>query len=289
MSSLREVVCLACQRTFYLHLRCDRGDRHCSKACAVRRRKELLLHYQLKYQGSEKGKLKHREAQRAYRIRQREAAADAKGLADLKQAAPRTLVTVVGDRAGHPDHAGGVDQRDEHEHTAGSVSAAAGNAEAGHQASADLNSPDAAVAASDRLEPALEERDTDQPGMQESAPISDGAHNPVEVIDQGALTPTESALIVAARPWGLAASNKSPDATVVAGDRTGPAVDAGCSDERYGQDPVTGTLATWAEVSGSAQELDRSTGTVVRWLGPCCARCGRPGRILRHPPLDKSL
>jgi hypothetical protein len=326
---LRDEICLSCGKTFYLHLRCDRGDRHCSEDCATKRRKQLLAGYQRTYQSSEKGKITHREAQRAYRIRLGEAAAGAKGRADLKEVAPIVPVAVMGDRTGLSEQAGDVEERGEHGRAAGGApvtarasaaqewpqggtdqggldtagvaasgpepggvdkpdghaargAAAVVDAAVGHQASADLKNPDTPVVASDCPEPVVQECHTDRSDGKEGAPTRDATHNPVTVIDQGALPTTRSALIVAARPGGLAASNDSPDATVVVGDCARPAIHADGIDEPGRPERAPGALAVLSAAPASSVAPVRGARVVVRGAIHRCARCGRPGQVLRH-------
>jgi len=255
---LREADCLACQRRFYLHLRCDRGDRYCSKACSDERRKELLLKYQAEYASSEKGKATRKK----WLDQQREAKAAAEG---LTEAVPVLAAMVeAGERSGLEDGAGWVAER------GGSVTAAASvvTGEVEHPGPSHLQSSNTAAAlAGDRTEP----------GMREGV-----LGCSIAVTDQSTSPTVGLELTVAGRPGGLATCNQSPDEAMVVGDRAGPSVYARSIDEQERPERAASTLALWAEASPGAATPVRGAGPVVRGSIHCCARCGRPGQVLRH-------
>lgn len=59
----------ACQRVVFLCSRCDRGNRYCSRVCAVAARRECVRAAGLRYQRSRRGRFKHAARQARYRAR----------------------------------------------------------------------------------------------------------------------------------------------------------------------------------------------------------------------------
>jgi hypothetical protein len=71
VDSFRFVICARedCRQVFFLCRRCDRGDRYCSRRCAVRARRGTLQAAGRRYQQSWRGRVRHAARQTRYRHR----------------------------------------------------------------------------------------------------------------------------------------------------------------------------------------------------------------------------
>ena len=72
---LRQRFCLAegCQAAFFICTHCDRGHRYCSTQCREQSRRQQRRSANRRHQVSPEGRLDHRDRQRAYRCRLRQA------------------------------------------------------------------------------------------------------------------------------------------------------------------------------------------------------------------------
>jgi len=72
VESLRLAVCAwaACGQVFFLCRYCDRGNRHCSRACSALARGASLRAAGARYQASPQGRRRHARRQCRYRLRQ---------------------------------------------------------------------------------------------------------------------------------------------------------------------------------------------------------------------------
>ena len=68
---LRQRQCRAepCGAVFYLCSSCDRGQRYCSERCREKARRQQRRAANRRHQGSDEGRLDHRDRQREYRLR----------------------------------------------------------------------------------------------------------------------------------------------------------------------------------------------------------------------------
>ena len=68
---LRQRQCRAesCGAVFYLCSSCDRGQRYCSERCREKARRRQRRAANRRHQGSDEGRLDHRDRQREYRLR----------------------------------------------------------------------------------------------------------------------------------------------------------------------------------------------------------------------------
>lgn len=67
----RLFICARCQRQVIICRDCDRGNIYCSPQCSKAARRDSLRKANQRYQSTFKGKHKHAERQRRYRLRQR--------------------------------------------------------------------------------------------------------------------------------------------------------------------------------------------------------------------------
>jgi hypothetical protein len=67
----RLFVCALCRTQVRICSFCDRGQQYCGKQCSYRARREAQRAAGQRYQRSLRGRMKHTERQRRYRIRQR--------------------------------------------------------------------------------------------------------------------------------------------------------------------------------------------------------------------------
>jgi len=69
--ALARIICrgLLCKAVFYVCLPCYRGQRYCSERCRAKARRVQRREANRRYQQSEQGRWRHRERQRAYRVR----------------------------------------------------------------------------------------------------------------------------------------------------------------------------------------------------------------------------
>lgn len=67
--TLRALLCARCHTTVYLCTTCDRGQRYCSAECARSARRQSQREADRRYQRSPRGRLKHAERSRRYRLR----------------------------------------------------------------------------------------------------------------------------------------------------------------------------------------------------------------------------
>jgi hypothetical protein len=67
--TIRRFLCAGCRVVAYLCTACDRGQRYCSDGCARGARRRSQRESDRRYQGSERGRLKHAERARRYRQR----------------------------------------------------------------------------------------------------------------------------------------------------------------------------------------------------------------------------
>lgn len=69
--TLARIICGGheCGAVFYVCLPCYRGQRYCSERCRTKARRAQRREANRRYQRSDRGRLRHREVQRAYRAR----------------------------------------------------------------------------------------------------------------------------------------------------------------------------------------------------------------------------
>jgi len=74
-TAFRQQVCCfpLCRTVFYLCRHCDRGQRYCSSRCRQKSRRQQRREANRRHQQSPEGRLDHRDRQRAYRGRCRQA------------------------------------------------------------------------------------------------------------------------------------------------------------------------------------------------------------------------
>ena len=74
MDDARLFLCARCQRQVRICSRCDRGQHYCGASCAGVCRAQSVRAAGQRYQSSRRGRHRHAERQRRYRVRAREAA-----------------------------------------------------------------------------------------------------------------------------------------------------------------------------------------------------------------------
>jgi hypothetical protein len=67
--TVRRFLCACCRIAVYLCTACDRGQRYCSADCARSARRQSQREADRRYQRSPRGRLKHAERSRCYRLR----------------------------------------------------------------------------------------------------------------------------------------------------------------------------------------------------------------------------
>lgn len=258
MSPMRSRTC-RCGQEFYLHTRCDRGDRYCSRACAQKRRKELAVQYQLKYQ-REKRRLEREQAKR-----ERVQAHGVKSTSDPTEVEPSVATAVVAGNSTEP-MGQAVDSIDQQGRVPTGTSIAGPDTTTGSDCSTSIA----------RLGGAGD------PVGQEGARMSTAVTVFSGMIEHSHNCTARSGVIVAQGPEGLTASNESPDETVVAGDYAGLATNAGLVDTRSGQERAWSAPAAGSAAPTGGSKPHRDAITVAQEVAPCCARCGQPGFLMRR-------
>ena len=88
----------SCGALFYLCCHCDRGQRYCSPRCREKSRRQQRQEANRRHQQSPEGRLDHRDRQRAYRWRRRQARVTDQGsfpwLSCARMAASQPLLTI---------------------------------------------------------------------------------------------------------------------------------------------------------------------------------------------------
>lgn len=92
--AVRERGCRACHARFYVCRSCDRGHRYCCPACRVEGRRRCLQVVRRRHEQSPEARADHRDRQRAYRQRCRQAALAAKSVTDPSSGLPPVSGTV---------------------------------------------------------------------------------------------------------------------------------------------------------------------------------------------------
>ena len=69
--TIRRFLCACCRVAVYLCTACDRGQRYCSIVCARSARCQAQRGSDRRYQSTQRGRLKHVERSRRYRLRRR--------------------------------------------------------------------------------------------------------------------------------------------------------------------------------------------------------------------------
>ena len=92
----------SCGATFFVCIRCDRGQRYCSDVCRNETRRRQTRAANSRYQRSEAGKLAHRSRQKAYRERLSGSRVTYQGTTSVITPAPgRSIIPPTCSRCGH--------------------------------------------------------------------------------------------------------------------------------------------------------------------------------------------